>query len=255
MMADWKSRFRKAAAQDTDRLETQRVPQHVAIIMDGNGRWAKAKGFPRSAGHHAGMVSMRETVRAADDFGVKALTLYAFSTENWLRPHQEVRYLWHLVGEFFRSDMDELVARNTRVTFIGDLSLLPPATQHFVRDAQARTAANSGMVIQFALNYGSRSEIVRAVQRLAERVRRGDLAPEQIDERAISDALDTAGVEDPDLLIRTAGDQRVSNFLLWQIAYTEFYFSPAMWPDFRREHLLAALTAYAGRERRFGTVK
>lgn len=255
MMADWKSRFRKVAAQDADRLEPEGVPEHVAIIMDGNGRWAKARGFPRSAGHHAGMVSMRETVRAADDFGVKALTLYAFSTENWLRPHQEVRYLWHLVGEFFRSDMDELVARNTRVTFIGDMTPLPRATQHFVRDAQARTAANSGMIIQFALNYGSRSEIVRGVRRLAERVQSGDLTPDGIDERAISDVLDTVGVPDPDLLIRTAGDQRVSNFLLWQIAYTEFYFSTAMWPDFRREHLLAALTAYASRERRFGTLK
>lgn len=255
MTTDWKSRFRKVAPQDKDGLPVLRVPEHVAIIMDGNGRWAKAKGFPRSAGHHAGMVSIRETVRAADDFGVKVLTLYAFSTENWLRPHREVRYLWHLVGEFFRSDMDELVARNTRVTFIGDVSALPGATRQFVQDAQARTAANTGMMIQFALNYGSRSEIVRAVQELAQRVKDGQLSPEDIDEQSVTETLYTAGVPDPDLLIRTAGDQRVSNFLLWQIAYTEFYFSSAMWPDFRREHFQTALATYAGRERRFGGVK
>lgn len=255
MAPDLFARFRK---KPLDRetlfpdLADVRLPAHVAIIMDGNGRWARARGLPRAAGHHAGMVAMRETIRLADDVGIKVLTLYAFSTENWKRPRQEVQYLWHLVGEFFRTDIDELVMRNTRVTFIGDTSRLPPATQSFVRESMSRTAANDGMAIQFALNYGSRTELVNAMRQIAERVEKGCLKAADIDESVLESALDTSGLPDPDLLIRTAGDQRISNFLLWQIAYTELYFSTAMWPDFRAEHFREALSEYVRRERRFG---
>lgn len=254
MMPDFMARFRRTVTtrEWVQEFAGKRVPVHLAIIMDGNGRWARARGLPRAAGHHAGMVAMRETIRAADDCGIKVLTLYAFSTENWKRPRQEIRYLWHLVGEFFRADMDELVMRNTRVLFIGDTSRLPASTQAFVREASARTVGNDGMMIQFALNYGSRSELVRAVQAIARRVETGDMRAEEIDECVLEAALDTGGVPDPDLLIRTAGDQRVSNFLLWQIAYTELYFSQAMWPDFRAEHLREALREFVRRERRFG---
>jgi undecaprenyl diphosphate synthase len=258
VVSDWKSALRRSDRRpvplDPD-VDVTSLPRHVAIIMDGNGRWARARGLPRAAGHHAGMGAMRETIRAADDLGIGVLTLYAFSTENWKRPEREVRYLWHLVGEFFRSDMDELVERNVRVVFIGDTEELPYVVRRFVRSAKERTHQNTGMVVQFALNYGSRTELVRAVRCLAERVAAGELSPADIDDACIAGQLETSGLPDPDLLIRTAGDQRISNFLLWQIAYTELYFVDDMWPDFRPEHLREALEVFGKRERRFGGIK
>jgi len=257
MARSWLAIFRRRrdAGEPGQDLAPESLPKHVAVIMDGNGRWARSRGLPRPAGHHAGMGAMREVIRCSDDLGIQTLTLYAFSTENWKRPRQEVQYLWHLVGEFFRSDMEELVERNVQVRFIGDTSQLPLQTQNFVREAQRLTIANTGMVLQFALNYGSRAEIVHAVREIAQRVSAGHLDPSAIDERTLSQALETGGLPDPDLLIRTAGDVRISNFLLWQIAYAELYFTDLVWPDFTRAEYLRALQEYARRERRFGGLK
>ncbi len=236
-------------------IDKSRLPKHVAIIMDGNGRWARSRGLPRAAGHHAGMVAMREVIRAADDVGIEAITLYAFSTENWKRPIAEVQYLWTLLEEFFKSDIDELVERNVRIVFIGNTNQLPDYTQGIVKRAIDLTRPNTGMVVQFALNYGSRAELVQAVRSIAEKVSRGEVDASCIDEHVIASELQTCGVPDPDLLIRTSGDQRISNFLLWQIAYTELYFAPEMWPDFKRNHFLEAIRVYSSRERRFGGLK
>lgn len=251
----FRRRRRSGVPVDLESLDRSQLPRHVAVIMDGNGRWARARGMPRAAGHHAGMGTMRGIIRAADDLGIGALTLYAFSTENWKRPRQEIQYLWQLVGEFFRSDMNELVERNVRVWFLGDTTVLPAHTQAFVKEAKRLTEHNTGMIVQFALNYGSRSEIVDATRAIARRVQSGELRPEDIDEKQFSDALATCGVPDPDLLIRTAGDVRISNFLLWQIAYAELYFTPLAWPDFNRDEFLRALVTYTQRERRFGAIK
>jgi len=260
MVPDFMSFFRRRkqtrlAVQDGELLDNALLPSHVAIIMDGNGRWARSRGLPRAAGHHAGMGAMREVIRTADDVLIKALTLYAFSTENWKRPRQEIQYLWHLVGEFFRSDMNELVERNVRVIFLGNTQELPRQTQSFVLEAMRLTEHNQGMILQFALNYGSRAELVQAARTLAERAVAGELQPSEIDEALFVSALGTAGVPDPDLLIRTAGDLRVSNFLLWQIAYAELYFTDLAWPDFSRTEFIAALRSYEKRERRFGGLK
>lgn len=248
-------RRRKHERGSKEELTPEVLPRHVAVIMDGNGRWARARGLPRPAGHHAGMGAMREVIRCSDDLGIEALTLYAFSTENWKRPRQEIQYLWHLVGEFFRTDMEELVERNVQVRFIGDTSKLPLQTQNFVREAVRLTQANTGMVVQFALNYGSRAEIVSAVRTIADKVSAGELSPGEIDETILSGALATKGLPDPDLLIRTAGDVRISNFLLWQIAYAELYFTHLVWPEFTRAEFMRALHEYARRERRFGGLK
>lgn len=231
------------------------VPTHIAIIMDGNGRWAKARGLPRIAGHHAGMHAMREVVRASVDFGIKYLTLYSFSTENWKRPRQEIDYLWRLVDEFFALDINELVAKNVHISILGDITELPTATQATVNRALSLTQANTGLHLQFALNYGSRKEILTAVQSLAQLVQRGELLPEEISEESFRKALATSKIPDPDFLIRTSGDLRISNFLLWQIAYTELYFVQEMWPDFKREHFEEAIEVFRSRERRFGGLK
>lgn len=244
-----------ATGDQNIQLVSDQVPEHVAIIMDGNGRWARARGLPRLAGHHSGMLAMREVVRASDDLGIRYLTLYSFSTENWKRPRQEIEYLWRLVDEFFALDIEELVERNVRISILGDTTELPVATQATVQRALAKTAGNTGLKLQFALNYGSRKEIITAVQTLARLALEGKVAPEAIDEAIFSDALATRGIPDPDLLIRTSGDQRISNFLLWQIAYTELYFIKAMWPEFKRRHLEEAILAYNARERRFGGLK
>ncbi len=246
---------RDSATTDNQHQIIQHVPDHIAIIMDGNGRWAKARGLPRIAGHHSGMLAMREVVRACDDLGVKYLTLYSFSTENWKRPRQEIEYLWRLVDEFFALDIEELVERNVRITILGDTTELPAPTQATVNRALQLTASNSGLRLQFALNYGSRREIVEAVQAISEMTVLGNIKPEEINEKTFSDALATKGIPDPDLLIRTSGDQRISNFLLWQIAYTELYFVEEMWPEFKRRHLEDAIRAYNARERRYGGLK
>ncbi len=256
-MGVWTTLFRKLRGKRSydQPLLAEHIPAHIAIIMDGNGRWARRRGLPRSAGHHAGMLAMREVIRAADDWGVKVLTLYSFSTENWIRPRQEIDYLWHLVDEFFQLDIEELAERNVHIKIIGDAGKLPAATRATIEKARIRTMDNTGLVVQFALNYGSRSEIVKAVQTVAGEVEKHELRACDITEDAIAAALETAGLPDPDLLIRTAGDQRISNFLLWQIAYTEFVFVDETWPNFSRTHFEESIRMYLTRERRFGGLK
>lgn len=231
---------------------SDRVPKHVAIIMDGNGRWAEAQGFERNAGHRAGIETVRNVLRAANDFGIRYLTLYAFSSENWDRPQDEVRELMRLLEYYLVEDIDEVMENDIRVRAMGRLDRLPPSVRTKVEEAIERTANNQAMTLVFALSYGGRTEIVDAARRLAKDAAAGDLDPDGIDEKVFRSYLYEPEVPDPDLLIRTGGEYRVSNFLLWQIAYTELYTSPLMWPDFRREHLAEAVLHYQSRERRFG---
>jgi undecaprenyl diphosphate synthase len=228
------------------------VPRHVAIIMDGNGRWAQHRGLPRSAGHEAGADAVREVVRACGEAGVEVLTLYSFSTENWGRPQDEVDALMGLLERYLREETSELLSQNVRLRGIGELELLPPIVRSLLATGAELTAQNTGMELLLALSYGSRAEVVRAVRDIAVEVAQGRLSPEQVDEQAIASRLYTAGLPDPDLLIRTSGDLRVSNFLLWQIAYSELYVTAVPWPEFRGDELTRAFEAYAERERRYG---
>jgi undecaprenyl diphosphate synthase len=230
------------------------VPGHVAIIMDGNGRWARKRGLPRFRGHAAGMKSVREVVEGAIEAGLSVLTLYAFSQENWLRPAGEVSALMQLLRRYAVRERAELRRQGVRVHVFGDLDRLSPAPRAAIDEIQRATADGRTLQLNLMISYGGRAELVRAARRLAERVRRGELDPAQIDEAAFADELFTAGTPDPDLLVRTSGEQRISNFLLWQLAYTELYITPVLWPDFRREHLFAAILDYQKRERRFGRV-
>lgn len=229
-------------------LEPARIPKHVAIVMDGNGRWATAKGMPRAAGHRAGMNALKEIIRFASDIGVESLTVYAFSTENRKRPKEEIGVLCGLLIEYMNREIEELHANGVRITSIGDLSWFPTAVQEAVRAAERKTAHNAGMRFNIALNYGGRAELVRAM-RLAFQ------ESDEPDEDAISRHLYTAESGDVDLLIRTGGDVRVSNFLLWQIAYAELYFTDVKWPDFTPQEFILALRDFAGRDRRFGGLK
>ncbi|MDA8333988.1 MAG: isoprenyl transferase [Peptococcaceae bacterium] len=233
-------------------LDRSRVPVHVAIIMDGNGRWARSRGLPRGFGHRAGVESLREVVRASSDLGIGMLTVYAFSTENWRRPSEEVGLLMNLLVEYLNREMEELCANGVRVNAIGRTADLPPAAVKALEWSRAKSAGNEGLLLNLALNYGGRAEIVDAVKGLVGDVVAGKLAPDQVDEKAVGRYLYTTGLPDPDLLIRPAGDLRLSNFLLWQLAYTEFWLTPVLWPDFRRLHLLKALVDFQRRERRFG---
>lgn len=226
--------------------------RHVAIIMDGNGRWAKARGVSRLIGHQHGVEAARTAVEVAKELGLTHLTLYSFSTENWSRPDWEVTHLMGLLRQFFDKDLKKLAREGIRVRIIGDRVALPPDIRAMVEDAETRTAHNPGATLQIAFNYGGRDEIVRAVGRLAEAVKAGEIAPAAIDEAALAGALDTSGAPDPDLIIRTSGEQRISNFLLWQAAYAEFVFLDCFWPDFDRAQFLAAVETYRGRTRRFG---
>lgn len=231
--------------------------RHLAIIMDGNGRWAKQRHLPRIAGHKQGMENIRRIARACDDCGIKVLTLYAFSTENWARPKPEVNYLMSLPVTFFNHYMPELQRRQVRVKVMGYPNRLPAATEKAVKAAVADTADNQGMVLNFAFNYGSRAEIVTACREIAQAAARGQIRPSEIDEQMVAQHLMTADLgklAEPDLLIRTSGEERLSNFLLWQLAYTEFYFTDRYWPDFDEDDLQAALAAFAKRHRRFGKV-
>lgn len=237
------------------RIDMTGLPRHIAIIMDGNGRWARARGMPRTFGHRYGMDSLREAVRTSAELGIKVLTVYAFSTENWKRPPEEVNVLMGLLVEYVHKEIDELCANNVVVRAIGDISRLPDSARDALRYAFERSRNNTGMVLNIALNYGGRSELVRAARQIAEKVRDGRVQLEGIDERLVGDHLYTAGQPDPDLLIRPAGDYRVSNFLLWQMAYAEFWFCPTYWPDFRRRHLLQAIYDFQQRDRRFGGIK
>jgi undecaprenyl diphosphate synthase len=231
------------------------VPRHVAIIMDGNGRWATERGQPRSAGHRQGVEALRRTVRAAGDIGVGVLTLYSFSSENWSRPASEVRFLLELLRRFIRTDVAELHQANVRVMMIGDRDGLETTLRNMVEEAEALTRENEGMKLVIAFNYGSRQEITRAVRVIARKVAEGRIAPEDITPAVIGNHLDTGGLPEPDLLIRTGGEQRLSNYLLWQCAYTEFVFMPEYWPEFGAELLNRAIMTYRMRDRRFGGVK
>ena len=228
------------------------VPRHVAIIMDGNGRWAKARGLPRAAGHRQGAEAARKVLRAAGEAGVECLTLYAFSSENWRRPEEEVNDLMGLLRFYIQKELDSLHREGVRLRIIGDHRAFSPETARMIDAAVARTAGNERMTLAVALNYGARAELVQAVQSLASRVAAGEIAPAAIDEAAIEAALDTAGLPPLDLLVRTSGEQRLSNFLLWQAAYAELLFVDTLWPDFDGDALRGAIAEFAARERRYG---
>lgn len=230
------------------------TPQHVAIIMDGNGRWAESRGKTRTAGHRRGVDAVRAAVTAAGELGVKYLTLFAFSSENWRRPVQEVNDLMGLLKFFVRRDLADLHKENVRVRIIGDRATLKPDILALLTEAEELTRENTALELIIAFNYGGRDDIARAARQLALRVSRGDLNAEDISEEDIGASLDTAGIPDPDLLIRTSGEQRISNFLLWQTAYSEFVFLPCMWPDFDRRAFEEALEIYRCRNRRFGKI-
>jgi undecaprenyl diphosphate synthase len=227
-------------------------PRHVAIIMDGNGRWAKARGLPRNLGHRQGVDTVRDIVRASRDFGIEYLTLYAFSTENWKRPAAEVAGLMDLLRLFIRRELDELHRNGVRIRMIGDRSRLAADIVPMIEEAEARTQDNQRLTLVLALSYGGQDEIVRATQRIAAAVAAGQIKPEQIDRALIEQNLYTAGIPDPDLVIRTSGEQRLSNFLIWQAAYSEIVFVEKLWPDFGADDLKAAIAEFHGRERRFG---
>lgn len=230
--------------------DTSRIPNHIAIIMDGNGRWAKQKGYDRIYGHSNGVESVRESIKAAREFNVKYLTLYAFSTENWNRPKEEVNALMDLLVTTIISEIEELEENDVRLKTIGNLTLLPENCRKTLKDAEDCTSSNKGLTLILALSYSSRWEITSAVQEI---VKKG-YAHNEITEELVSSYLNTAGIPEPELLIRTSGEQRISNFLLWQIAYTEFYFTEVHWPDFKRDEFIKAILEYQNRERRFGKI-
>ena len=231
-------------------METGRkIPQHIAIILDGNGRWAKAKGMPRNYGHTAGARNVETVCQAAHDLGVKYVTMYAFSTENWNRPEGEVEALMKLLESYLKNCIKTADKNNMRVRVIGDTTRLSERFQERIRELEAASAKNDGLNLQIAINYGSRDEMTRAMR---EDVAAGKRKPEEITESVFEEYLDTAGIPDPDLLIRTSGELRLSNFLLWQLAYSEFYFTDVPWPDFHKEELERAIEAYNKRDRRFG---
>jgi undecaprenyl diphosphate synthase len=235
-------------------LKAQYLPQHIAIIMDGNGRWAQNQGLPRIAGHRQGGETLKEIVRCCKDWGISALTVYAFSTENWHRPREEVNFLMLLFERMLRQEVEAMSNARVRISFIGDLGSLPSVLQAEISRAIAITKNNKGLDLIVALNYGGRNEIIQVCKKLSELVAQGDLQPEQISEELFQKYLYTANISDPDLLIRTSGEMRISNFLLWQMAYTEIYCTNTLWPDFNRQALIQALIAYQGRDRRFGKV-
>ena len=229
-----------------------RLPRHVAIIMDGNGRWAKRRALPRIMGHRQGVKAVRSTVRLCRELNIPVLTLYAFSQENWGRSRAEVSALMDLLYDYLKSELDEMLGNQISLRAIGQIERLPERVRTCLLDTIERTSTNTAMILNLALSYGGRSEIVGAVRRLAHKCLSGTLNPEDIDEAMFASTLDTAGLPDPDLLIRTSGENRLSNFLLFQTAYSEFYITPALWPDFDKEELFKALFEYQKRERHFG---
>jgi undecaprenyl diphosphate synthase len=235
-------------------LDPARLPAHVAVIMDGNGRWAKQRNLPRVMGHREGVEALKRTLRLCSDWGIGALTAYAFSTENWSRPGEEVSFLMTLFERVLARELQSLEQEQVRIRFLGDLEPLPEGLQRLIADATARTAANTGIHFNVCTNYGGRAELVRAARRLAERCAAGELDPAAIDEQSFSAELLTAGEQDPDLLIRTSGERRISNFLLWQLAYAEIHITDVLWPDFDGAALMGALRDYQSRQRRFGGV-
>jgi len=233
-------------------IDRTRLPQHVALIMDGNGRWAKVQGKDRSYGHQEGVVSVRKVLEAASTIGLKYLTVYTFSTENWNRPEEEVKALMALLISAIKRETPDLMKNNVRLKAIGDLSRLPEDVHATLQECLDLTSANTGTTLVLALSYSSRLEITNAARQLAQQVADGSLVVEEITENILSDHLDTRGIPDPDLLIRTGGEKRISNFLLWQLSYAELYFTDIFWPDFREEELYGAIVYYQQKERRFG---
>ena len=235
-------------------MQDMKIPNHVAIILDGNGRWAKSKGMPRTYGHTTGAKNVEKIAEAAGNMGIRYLTLYAFSTENWNRPPEEVKALMNLLDSYLKNCIQTAKKNNMAVRVLGDISRLDERMQEKIQKLEESSADYDGLHLQIAINYGSRDEIVRAIRKLGRDVEAGKIAPDQISEETFSSYLDTAGLPDPDLLIRTSGEERLSNFLLWQLAYAEFYFTDVPWPDFHEEDLRRAVEAYNQRDRRYGKV-
>ncbi|HML87019.1 MAG TPA: isoprenyl transferase [Methylomusa anaerophila] len=235
-----------------DLIDKNRLPKHIAVIMDGNGRWAQKRGLPRTFGHRAGAETLREIVKASSEIGLQVLTAYAFSTENWKRPAEEVNILMTLLSEYLDNEIEELHENNVQIRFIGKVEELTFNLQKKIEKAQTHTADNNGLTLNLAVNYGGRAEITRAVKKIAQKVHNGELAFDEIKESTIQAYLYTADLPDPDLLIRPSGDCRISNYLLWQLAYSEFWFTNTNWPDFKPEHLIQAIIDYQQRDRRFG---
>ena len=236
-------------------LNELKIPQHVAIIMDGNGRWAKKKHMPRTFGHAQGARVLEQTLEDCDDLGVKYLTVYAFSTENWARPYEEVQVIMNLFRDYLISAVEKCNRNNVRCMVIGERSKLDDDIIAAINNLENETRNNTGITFIVAINYGARDEITRGVREIAESVRKGEIDPADISEDMITAHLDTRDIPDPDLLIRTSGEERLSNFLMWQLAYTEFYFTDIPWPDFNKEELIKAIEKYSSRDRRYGNVK
>lgn len=258
----WKNLFGGKAAAPTpeeasmyDKLNRKCLPRHTAIIMDGNGRWAQSRGLIRTAGHTAGVDTLKHVLKTAIDLELEALTVYAFSTENWKRPHAEVDFLMNLFSDYLAQEINEMDEDNVKLRFLGRIDELSPKLREQARAAERQTADNTGVKFNVAMNYGGQDEIVRAMQKLAQRVLDGELRPEEISEKVIDDSLDTYGLPPVDFVIRTSGDQRISNYLLWQTAYAEFWFTDTNWPDFTPACFVDALAAFGQRERRFGGLK
>ncbi|MFP4468257.1 MAG: isoprenyl transferase [Bacteroidales bacterium] len=237
------------------RINTEKLPCHVAIIMDGNGRWAQQQGKERIFGHESGVESVRDTVRAAAEIGIPYLTLFAFSTENWCRPQKEVDTLLGLLTHAIENETLELHKNNVRLQAIGDIDSLPASCRKTLREAIELTSGNTGLTLNIALSYSARWEITNAAKKIARKVAKKSIDPEDIDQELVEQAMETSHLPDPDLLIRTSGELRISNFLLWQLAYTELHFTPVLWPDFRKKHFYQAIIDYQRRERRFGKVE
>lgn len=248
--------FKKNTIKKTsDDIDYNNIPLHIAIIMDGNGRWAKKRGLPRAMGHKAGVEAIRDIIKECNRLGVKYLTLYAFSTENWIRPKEEINNLMNLLVEYLKNEFDELNANGVVINHIGDITKLPPQCVKELQDAYEKTKNNKGVVMNLALNYGGRDEILKGVNNIIKDVKSGKIVDEKITEEIFSKYLYTVSMPDPELIIRPSGEKRISNFLLWQCAYSEFGYSNICWPDFKSENLREAIIEYQGRDRRFGGVK
>lgn len=239
---------------DKYEIDMNNLPKHIAIIMDGNGRWAKKRGLVRTIGHRAGVESVKKVIKASTELGIKYLTLYAFSTENWKRPADEINALMNLLVEYLSKEINELAMNKIKINFIGDLSILPEKCKREIEHAHNVTKNNNRLVLNIALNYGGRDEILKAVKKIYKKIEIGELKFSQITEETISDNLYTKNQPDPDLIIRTSGEKRLSNFLLWQAAYSELWFTDVLWPDFDKKHLIEAILHYQKRNRRFGAI-
>ncbi len=240
------------AAEMKETIDRNNIPKHIAIIMDGNGRWAKQKGAMRIFGHRNAIQSVREAIEGSGELGVNYLTLFSFSTENWSRPKEEVEALMDLLVQTIVAETGLMMKNKVRLNAIGDLESLPKSTYDKLVEVMKQTSTNTGLTVNLALSYSGQWELTKAAQRIAQKVSEGKLSPGEITQQTLADHLDTAGIPDPELMIRTSGEYRISNFLLWQLAYSELYFSDVLWPDFRKEHLFAAIEDYQKRERRFG---